>query len=246
VRVAVISDIHGNLAALEAVLESIGTRCDEVWCLGDLVGYGARPNESASVCREHCSVVLAGNHDLAACGRIDTTSFSRDAGRAIRWTREVLAPEIERYLADLAPLRQDATLGLYHGSPRDPVWEYVLNPSAARTSLERAERPVVLVGHTHAQTAVRLVDGRVSGGRAGAGALVELRGAGATLLNPGSVGQPRDGDPRAGWLLLDLDDAGRPLRATFERTRYDVVRAQREITAAGLPVHLAERLALGA
>lgn len=245
-RVAVISDIHGNLAALEAVLESIGTRCSAIWCLGDLVGYGARPNESASVCREHCTVVLAGNHDLAAAGRIGCETFSGDAGRALRWTREVLQPEIEAYLRELAPQHQDAAISLYHGSPVDPVWDYVLNPTAARTSLEQAERPVVLVGHTHAQTAVRLVDGRVTGGRAGAGALVELRGNGSTLLNPGSVGQPRDGDPRAAWLILELDDAGRPLRATFERTRYDVGRAQREIVAAGLPAKLAERLALGA
>lgn len=241
-----ISDVHGNLAALEAVLESIGTRCEAIWCLGDLVGYGARPNESASVCREHCSVVLAGNHDLAAVGQIDCGTFSTDAGRALRWTREVLQPEISEYLGALAPQREEALIGLYHGSPLDPVWDYVVNPTAARTSLERSDRPVVLVGHTHAQTAVRLVDARLSGGRANPGALVELRGGGATLLNPGSVGQPRDGDPRAAWLILELDDEGRPVRATFERTRYDVVRAQREITAAGLPLKLAERLALGA
>jgi len=244
-RVAVLSDVHGNLAALEAVLETAALRSDAMWCLGDTVGYGPRPNECVAVVREHCSIVLAGNHDLAATGRIDASTFSSDAGRAIRWTREVLMADIERYLAGLSPAAEHGRVGLYHGSPRDPTWEYVTDPSGAEGALGATTADVVLVGHTHASLAARLGDGRLTGGRVNAGAIVEAQQGVRVLLNPGSVGQPRDADARAAWLLLELDDDGALRRATFERTRYDVTRTQREMLAAGLPEHLADRLTFG-
>jgi diadenosine tetraphosphatase ApaH/serine/threonine PP2A family protein phosphatase len=244
-RVAVLSDIHANLAALEAVLESVADRADEVWCLGDVVGYGARPNECAQAIRDRCTIVLAGNHDLAACGRIPSEAFSSDAGRAIRWTREVLRSPVEQWLASLGSSYLRGPVGLYHASPRDPVWDYVVDPDGARDALTVAPCELVLVGHTHTQLAARLFAGRLAGGPATVGTELELGQGRRALLNPGSVGQPRDADPRAAWLWLWLADDGHPLRAVFERTRYDIARTQGEILEAGLPEHLADRLSFG-
>ncbi len=244
-RVGVLSDIHSNQPALEAVLEACSIRCDVLWCLGDVVGYGARPEDCSRLVQEHCELVLAGNHDLVACGRADAATFSADAGRAIRWTREVLPTAAEQWLATLEPSATRGPIGLYHGSPRDPVWEYVADGAAALDALSRTSHELVLCGHTHLPLAARIVGERLIGGRAAAGNTFDVRGGRHTLLNPGSVGQPRDGDARAAWLLLYLDDAGRPERAIFERVRYDVALAQRQITEAGLPQHLADRLSFG-
>ena len=130
-RVGLLSDVHGNLPALEAVLEACSLRTDVLWCLGDVVGYGASPNECATLVRERCELVLAGNHDLAATGRVDFRAFTSDAGRAIRWTREVLSAEAEAWLAGLDSSAERGPVGLYHGSPRDPIWEYVADAAAA-------------------------------------------------------------------------------------------------------------------
>jgi diadenosine tetraphosphatase ApaH/serine/threonine PP2A family protein phosphatase len=237
-RAAVISDIHGNLAALEAVLAAIDERApDELWCLGDLVGYGARPNECCTVVRRRSTTCLAGNHDLAVRGTIDLFEFSGDAGVAARWTRDVLDPEPLAYLNTLEPSGAAHGVELFHGSAYDPVWEYVLSDEAAAITLSLTTSQVVLVGHSH--VALRISTSGVAG-IAPDGTHVEL-GHHRHLLNPGSVGQPRDGDPRAAWLELDLDAA----TATFHRVPYDVERTQVEIRAAGLPEILAERLAHG-
>jgi diadenosine tetraphosphatase ApaH/serine/threonine PP2A family protein phosphatase len=245
VRIAVISDIHGNLAALEAVLAAVAGRCDQVWCLGDVVGYGARPNECVDVVRDRCRVVLAGNHDLAAVGVVDASRFSHDAGRAIRWTREVLRNDCERWLRELSPALEREHVGLFHGSPRDPVWEYVLDATTAEAAIRATDVDVVLCGHTHGAIAALLDGPRLSGGRATHGREVTLSPARRALLNPGSVGQPRDGDPRASYLLLEFGDDGRPRRGRFLREPYDIARTQREIALAGLPQHLADRLSFG-
>jgi predicted phosphodiesterase len=240
-RVAVVSDIHSNLHALEAVLAAIEAEApDELWCLGDLVGYGPRPNECCAVVAERADVCLAGNHDLAVRGTIDLAEFGGDAGVAATWTRAVLEPAAKELLDRLEPEGAAHGVALYHGSARDPIWEYVLGDEAALATLELAGSPLVLVGHSH--VALRLVDGRgeLEGGLAPAGTEVELDGVRA-LLNPGSVGQPRDGDPRAAYLLLDLDAR----RAAFRRVEYDVQRTQREMREAGLPQMLAGRLELG-
>jgi diadenosine tetraphosphatase ApaH/serine/threonine PP2A family protein phosphatase len=241
-RVAVVSDIHSNLHALEAVLAAIDAEApDQVWCLGDLVGYGPRPNECCAAVAEHADVCLAGNHDLGVLGTIDLVEFGGEAGIAARWTRDVLEPEARGLLERLEPQGTAHGVPLYHGSARDPVWEYVLDDEAALATLELAGSPLVLVGHSHvALRVVRSDDGDLDGGLAAADTQLELQGVQA-LLNPGSVGQPRDGDPRAAYLLLDLDAR----RAGFRRVEYDIERTQREIRDAGLPELLAARLELG-
>ena len=244
-RVGLLSDVHGNLPALEAVLEACSIRTDALWCLGDTIGYGASPNECVALIRDRCELVLAGNHDLAATGRVDFSAFTSDAGRAIRWTREVLSADAEAWLRELPSAVDRGPVGLYHGSPRDPIWEYVADAAAALDALSRTTHELVLVGHTHVPLAARLIDERLIGGQARADAIYDLRGGRHTLLNPGSVGQPRDGDARAAWLQLYLDDDGRPERAVFQRVRYDVHAAQRAIAEAGLPQHLADRLEFG-
>jgi predicted phosphodiesterase len=239
-RVAVISDIHANLPALEAVAEAIAAEpVDALWCLGDLVGYGAQPNECCRWAMEHADVCLAGNHDLGVLGVLDLVDFAGDAATVATWTANVLGAEEREWLAGLESGLEHEGVGLYHGSPRDPVWEYVLTWEIARDAIADSGTDVTIVGHSHVPLAI--VDGRGAiGGHAPGGTESDLR-AGKWLLNPGSVGQPRDGDPNAAWLLLDLE--GR--HASFRRVPYDVPRAQASIRDAGLPRALAERLAHG-
>ena len=240
-RVAVVSDIHANLAALEAVLAEIDAEApDELWCLGDTVGYGPRPNECTDAVAARAAICLAGNHDLAVIGKLDLVEFAGEAGDAARWTRGVLTDTARAYLEGLEPLGERDGVALYHASARDPVWEYVLTDEAAAATLLIAGTRLVLVGHSHAALQVALRDEAFEGGLAPAGTEVALDDA-LVLLNPGSVGQPRDGDPRAAWLLLDLDAQ----RASFRRVEYDVARTQREIREAGLPELVALRLSAG-
>jgi predicted phosphodiesterase len=240
-RVAVVSDIHSNLHALEAVLAAIDAEApDELWCLGDIVGYGARPNECCAAIAERADVCLAGNHDLAVRGTIDLGEFGGEAGVAARWTRDVLEPEAQELLDRLEPQGAAHGVALYHGSARDPIWEYVLSDEAAFVTIALANAPLVLVGHSHVALQIVLSGEEISGGGAPDGTELELDGAQA-LLNPGSVGQPRDNDPRAAYLLLDLDAQ----RASFRRVEYDVARTQQEMREAGLPELLAARLELG-
>jgi diadenosine tetraphosphatase ApaH/serine/threonine PP2A family protein phosphatase len=170
-------------------------------------------------------------------GTIDLIEFSGDAGIAARWTRDVLAPDALAYLNILQPSGTAHGVELYHGSARDPVWEYVLSDDAALITFALTDSQVVLVGHSHVALHISTAG---AGGLAPDGTRIEL-GDDRHLLNPGSVGQPRDGDPRAAWLELDLDAA----TASFHRVAYDVERTQSEIRAAGLPDILAERLSYG-
>jgi predicted phosphodiesterase len=240
-RVAVVSDIHSNLHALEAVLAAIEAEApDELWCLGDLVGYGPRPNECCATIAERADVCLAGNHDLAVRGTIDLEEFGGEAAVAARWTRDVLEPDAQAFLDRLEPEGSGHGVALYHGSARDPVWEYVLSDEGALATLELTDSPLVLVGHSHVALQVVQSSDDLAGGLAPAGTELELEGVRA-LLNPGSVGQPRDGDPQAAYLLLDLDAR----RASFRRVEYDVKQTQREMRDADLPEMLAGRLELG-
>ncbi len=240
-RVAVVSDIHANLHALEAVLAEVEREApDELWCLGDVVGYGPSPNECCELVRERASVVLCGNHDLAAIGALDVSDFSGDAAAAARWTATELTGENRDWLASLQPFARRDGADLFHASARDPVWEYVLSEQAALASLLATEAPLVLVGHSHVALALALDGDRVEGGLAPEGTEVEL-GAVRRLLNPGSVGQPRDGDARAAWLVVELP-AG---RGTFRRVTYPIAETQAAIRARGLPDALAARLAHG-
>ena len=240
-RFAVVSDIHGNLHALEAVLADVERESvEELWCLGDVVGYGPKPNECCDLIRAQAAVALCGNHDLAALGVLDIGDFSGDAAAAARWTAETLSAEQRAWLSSLQPLARRRSAQLFHASPRDPVWEYVLSEPAAFAALRDTEAPLVLVGHSHVALAIAWDGERLEGGLAPGDTTVELAEA-RWLVNPGSVGQPRDGDARAAWLLVD-DELG---RATFRRVVYDVERTQEEIRDRGLPDPLASRLAHG-
>ncbi|MDQ3066981.1 MAG: metallophosphatase family protein [Actinomycetota bacterium] len=239
-RVAVLSDVHANVHALAAVLVEIDAGgFDAIWFLGDLVGYGPRPNECAALLQQRAAICLAGNHDLVVLGKISSAAFAGEAGAAATWTQSVLDDSARTFLETLAPKAAADGAELFHGSPRDPVWDYVLTEEAAADSFGLTYAPLVLVGHSH--VALELSNGlELRGGKAPAGTQVEL-GAVRRLLNPGSVGQPRDGDPRAAWLEVDKT-AG---RATFRRTEYPVERTQTEMREVGLPEVLAARLAHG-
>ena len=189
---------------------------------------------------ERTDVCLAGNHDLAVRGTIDLAEFGGEAGVAARWTREMLEPEAQELLDSLEPQGVARGVALFHGSARDPIWEYVLSDEAAFVTIALANVPLVLVGHSHVALQIALSGEEIRGGAAPAGTELELDGVQA-LLNPGSVGQPRDSDPRAAYLLLDLDAR----LASFRRVEYDVARTQSEIREAGLPELLAARLELG-
>jgi predicted phosphodiesterase len=241
-RVAVVSDIHGNRPAFEAVLAAIATAgVEQIWCLGDLVGYGAEPDACVSLAREHTTVCLVGNHDMVVRGDLSADDFSRAAGVAARWTKQNIASESLDFLGPLEPRRLEPDVGLFHASPRDPVWEYVLSAAQADSCLDVQERRVCLVGHSHVALSFSRTDGDPTDG--------EMRPAdseldlseGEWLLNPGSVGQPRDGDPRAAWLELDTSR----WVAAYRRTEYDIAAAGAAIRAAGLPGSLADRLQLG-
>jgi predicted phosphodiesterase len=239
-RVAVISDVHANYHALKAVLQEVdAARVDAVWCLGDTVGYGPRPNECCDVVKERAEHCLVGNHDLVVLGELTVSDFNDEAAAAAIWTAEVLTPESRGFLASLKPLGRVEGVDLFHASARDPVWEYVLTEEAAQATLELSDASVVLVGHSHVALAITADGGRVSGGQAPGGSKVTLDG--QWLLNPGSVGQPRDGDPRAAWLLLDFE--GR--LAEFHRVPYSIERTQAEMRERGLPQVLAARLERG-
>ena len=241
-RVAVLSDVHANLHALEAVLAEVDAGgFDELWCLGDVVGYGPRPNECTALVRARATVCLAGNHDLVVLGKIPMSAFQNDAAAAAIWTQRTLDDEARTFLETLDPLATRPGAELFHGSPRDPVWDYVLTEDAARQSFAATSEPLVLVGHSHVALELSTDGLALRGGTADAGKRVDLGGP-RRLLNPGSVGQPRDGDPRAAWLEVDKGSGW----ATFRRTAYPVELTQGEMREQGLPEILAERLAHGA
>jgi diadenosine tetraphosphatase ApaH/serine/threonine PP2A family protein phosphatase len=243
-RVAVITDVHANLPALEAVVgASEAAGIEETWCLGDVLGYGAEPDACADLVRERCDVCLVGNHDLAVLGDLDVRSFSEAAAIAVEWTRENVASRTLEFLRELEPRGERAGLGLFHASPRDPVWEYVLSSEQAAAGIDAHPQRVGLIGHSHVALFFSRSNGKSAetrGAQASDGALLDLS-QGSWLVNPGSVGQPRDGDPRAAWLELDTEKE----TACFHRLPYEVERASSAIAAAGLPSRLADRLHTG-
>ncbi len=244
-RVAVLSDVHSNQPALEAVLAAVEEAgVEELWCLGDVVGYGAQPDACAELIRERCDLCLVGNHDLAVLGGLDTSSFSETAAAAVEWTLAAASEGTLEFLRGLEPAGTREGIGLFHGSPRDPIWEYVLSLEQAEAGLDAQGERIGLVGHSHVSLffyrPAAAKPGETHGAQAGDGALLSME-SGEWLLNPGSVGQPRDGDPRAAWLELDTDE----LTAHFHRVPYDVALAAETILSAGLPSQLAERLEVG-
>jgi diadenosine tetraphosphatase ApaH/serine/threonine PP2A family protein phosphatase len=234
--------VHGNLPAFRAVLDDVrAASAEQIWCLGDLVGYGAQPDECVALAREACDACLAGNHDLVVTGDIDISDFSSSAAAAARWTREHIAEDSLRYLRALEPTDHGRAVGLYHASPRDPVWEYVLSTWQAEECMAVMEPRVGAIGHSHVALFFH-GDGsaEVVGAQAPGGTELDLS-RGRWLVNPGGVGQPRDGDPRAAWLLLDTGT----WIATWRRVEYSIDEAAGAIEKAGLPAVLAERLYSG-
>jgi diadenosine tetraphosphatase ApaH/serine/threonine PP2A family protein phosphatase len=241
--VLIVSDIHANLAALDAVIRDAGP-FDQIWCLGDIVGYGPDPNECIERLRSFQSLCLAGNHDLAVIGKLNLDDFSSDAREAAIWTRQWLTPANRAWLETLSPSSVIAGTGitLVHASPRDPVWEYVASPAVARHCLEQMETPICLYGHTHIPMIFRqpayLRGISTEWVRVNVPLTLTLD---RILVNPGSVGQPRDDDPRASYALLDLE----ALTLTWRRVLYDVATTQKKMKEAKLPAGLIRRLRFG-
>jgi diadenosine tetraphosphatase ApaH/serine/threonine PP2A family protein phosphatase len=241
-RIALLSDVHGNLPAFEAVLGDVDEQAvEEIWCLGDLVGYGAAPDGCVALARERCDLSLAGNHDLVVTGDIPISDFSSSAAAAARWTQETIGEETMAYLRSLSPADAEREPALYHASPRDPVWEYVLSTWQADECIDLMDARVAAIGHSHVALWFRRDgSGKVSGATADSDLELDLSD-GRWLVNPGGVGQPRDGDPRAAWLLLDTS----AWKAIWRRVEYPIDEAARAIEDAGLPRMLAERLYTG-
>lgn len=292
-RALILSDIHANLVALETVLSAAAGEYDVIWCLGDVVGYGPRPNECVEIVREKAAVCVIGNHDWAALDRpgINVDDFNPHARHAILWTQRQLTATSRLWLESLPdkPLRplDDASLLLTHASPREPVWEYVLTPSVALENFAAFDEELCLVGHTHKpalflwrQRPPRMEDAATRQGEddgaaeeraerderdnrlvaetpaADAGLIVQVSLLQPTpgqtvrldasptqrlILNPGSVGQPRDNDARAAYAILDVE---RRLWRT-ERVAYPIELTQNQMRAAQLPKRLIDRLSFG-
>jgi diadenosine tetraphosphatase ApaH/serine/threonine PP2A family protein phosphatase len=239
-RIAVISDVHSNLSALDAVLAQAGA-VDAVWHLGDIVGYGPEPDAVVDRLAAVGAVGVRGNHDAAACGGTEIDWFNPEARSAMEWTRGVISAGTRAWLAELPERRTLADFTLVHGSGRDPTWEYVTSGASAQSSLAAMDTTHGINGHTHIPVAFVVAGDRV--GRIGPGpgadeTAISLGGGERMLLNPGSVGQPRDGDPRASYLIMDTA-AG---TATWQRVTYDVAAVANAMRAIGLPARLAERL----
>lgn len=241
-RCAIIADIHANLAAFKAVLADIEQKenVDELWCLGDIVGYGPDPSQCIELLRKLKPVCVVGNHDLAAIGKLELSYFNPYAATACQWTAGQLSAADIRYLGDL-PLTVDrGDFLLVHGSPADPVLEYVMSTSIAARNFELFQSPYCLVGHTHVPAAFREEDGSCISVNLSPGIGLVL-GKHRMIINPGGVGQPRDGDPRASYAIYDSE--GHILR--LYRVPYDIGATQDRMMQAGLPIHLITRLEAG-
>jgi predicted phosphodiesterase len=240
----VISDIHANLAALEAVLKDAEGRYEFVWCLGDLVGYGPDPNACIERLRKLPLICIAGNHDWAVLGKLDLDDFNTDARRSCLWTRRELSEENRDYLASLPVSWVEGEFTLVHGSPRHPTWEYILYPAIAVPNFSHFSTQYCLVGHTHNPVIFHLFP---EGSEYSCEALLPSLngpvslGEDRLIINPGSVGQPRDGDARASYTILDTEE----LTVEFRRVFYPVSETQEHMRAADLPARLIFRLAYG-
>ncbi len=238
-RIAVLSDIHSNLAALDAVRADLPEH-DQVWVLGDIVGYGPQPNEVIRVLQELGARSVLGNHDGAAIGTVGTDDFNPEAAAAIRWTSTVLDDNAKAYLSSLPEVRREEPLTAVHGSPRDPIWEYITSTSIAMANLDAFDTPACLFGHTHQPIVFVANEGRGTALAAIPDEPMPLD-ADRVLLNPGSVGQPRDGNPTSSYLMLDTDAN----TAVFRRVAYDIELTQRLMRDVELPPRLIERLSWG-
>lgn len=243
-RILVISDIHANLSALEAVIQDAG-QFDRVWCLGDVVGYGPEPNECVTRLREFDITCLAGNHDMAVTGRAPLWDFTPNAQEVIFWTRHWLTDSNHEWLKALpdTTLIQEHGITLVHASPRDPVWEYISEREVAKYNLDFIKTPICLNGHTHIPLIFRKPwDGmKILEETLRVNTPIRLTGLDLMFINPGSVGQPRDEDPRAAYAIIDLDE----MILTHHRVQYDVSATQKLMKQAKLPDRLIRRLRFG-
>lgn len=241
---AILADIHANLSAFQAVLKDMEShgKIEEIWCLGDIVGYGPDPHECIELLRQHKHVCVAGNHDWAAIGRIDTAYFNPDAASACKWTAGQLTAEDKSYLENLPLTIQKENFTLTHGSPREPIWEYVLSLTIASDNFSLFPTNYCLVGHSH----VPMVFRQNEGGKCSYNALKQgvglILGKDRMIINPGGVGQPRDSDPRASYAIYESE--GKTIR--LYRVEYDVQLTQYRMTQHRLPGHLITRLSYGA
>jgi diadenosine tetraphosphatase ApaH/serine/threonine PP2A family protein phosphatase len=242
-RCAIIADIHANLTAFTMVLADAERRggVDEVWCLGDVVGYGPDPHECIALLRQTKHICVAGNHDWAATGKLDISAFNTDATTACKWTTQQLSTEDIEYLGSLPLVIQKGDFTLVHGSPRAPILEYIPSTGVARENFDCFKSPFCLVGHSHIPLAFRYSE---SGD---CSSIPFLPDTGLTLgkdrliINPGGVGQPRDGNPRASYAIYD-SEAG---TINLHRIPYDISVTQSRMVEYGLPARLVERLSYG-
>jgi len=241
-RYAVIADVHANLAAFAAVLKDIEQRggVEEVWCLGDIVGYGPDPHECIALLRQQRHVCVAGNHDWGAIGKIDIADFNPDAAAACRWTAQQLSPEDIRYLENLPLTLKRDDFTLVHGSPRDPIWEYLVSTSIARANFNLLQSPYCLVGHSHVPLVFKEEDDTCSFSKLAVNIGLAL-GQNRLIVNPGGVGQPRDGDPRASYAIYNKET--RQIR--LYRISYDIEATQNKMMKSDLPIRLIVRLNYG-
>ena len=240
-HILVFSDIHANLTALEAVLLDAG-QVDATWCLGDLVGYGPDPNECVERIQSLPNLTcLIGNHDAAALNQIDISSFNPEARRALLWTQKILLARNYEYLANLPPRIELDSVTLAHGSPRQPIWEYLLDTRAATQNFLHFDTPYCFVGHSHLPVIYQLVNGRTSADLVIPKPQTTIKMIPRMIFNPGSVGQPRDRDPRAAYAIYDSNEM------TWENRRvsYDIIGVQSRMQQLGLPDRHIERLSAG-
>ena len=246
-RILVVSDIHANLTALDTVVrdaEEDGA-IDGVWSLGDNVGYGPQPAECLARLRELNATIIAGNHDRAATGAMGIEEFNSDAATAALWTREHLSEDDKAFLDKLPEVSKPVdSFTIVHGTLKYPVWEYLYSYETAQGHLELQETPFSFVGHTHVPLRV-VEDKQQPRGcelyRLDDGDVTELTDEARLVLNPGSVGQPRDGDPRASYAIYDTDQQ----TVTMKRVEYEFAKTQELMREADLPVWLIDRLAVG-
>jgi diadenosine tetraphosphatase ApaH/serine/threonine PP2A family protein phosphatase len=239
-RYLIISDIHANLTAFEAVLADAEGQWDKIWCLGDVVGYGPDPNECVELLKGFEHISLSGNHDWAILDRLDLETFNQDAKEAITWSKEQLTEENLQFLEQL-PSRLDLEdFTLAHASPRHPVWEYIVDSKIAAINFQYFENPYCLVGHTHSPVVFEQTENEVIAHLPVYDQPLPLNGLRA-IINPGSVGQPRDTDSRAAYALLDSDK----LTWTHKRIGYDIEATQLRMSQHDMPYRLIARLQYG-
>lgn len=240
-RILIFSDVHANLTALETVIQTAG-KVDAVWCLGDLIGYGPDPNECVETVQKLPNLkCIIGNHDAAALNHIGSEAFNPEARRALHWTQEMLSESSLKFLSSLPERIVVDQVTLTHGSPRHPVWEYLLDTRTASLNFEYFDTSYCLVGHTHLPVFYTLTaDDHVAEMSVPEPNII-YKMQPRSILNPGSVGQPRDRDPRTSFCIYDTDEQ----TWYYRRVSYDIEAVQKRMTKAGLPERHIQRLAGG-